>query len=108
MSTITGTLPHGFMFKEKLQKSFEMREVETAGDLFDAEIESGGVENQLAFNGSLIARQLVRIGECEGPFTLQQIRTMKPADYSALRVAQGKLSGGVGDNSTPSDASGTA
>ncbi|WP_292950160.1 MULTISPECIES: phage tail assembly protein [unclassified Neptuniibacter] len=93
----TGTLPHGFEFKKQMQKAFEMREVATAGELFDAEVEAGGVENQLAFNGALIARQLVRIGDCEGPFSLEQIRKMKPADYQALRVAQGKL------NSVPAE-----
>lgn len=88
---ITGTLPHGFKFKEKLQKNFEMREVETAGELFDAEQDAGSVHNQLAFNGALAARQLIRIGDCEGPFTLQQIRTLKPTDFQELRIAQGKL-----------------
>lgn len=103
----TGTLPHGFMYKGKLQKTFEMTAVETAGDLFDAELECGGIQNELAFNGALMARQLVRIGDCEGPFTLEQIRTLKPADFTALRIAQGKLSGGTGNEQEIEDESGT-
>ncbi len=91
MEITKGTLPHGFMYKEKLQTEFEMGEVKTAGELFDAEQESGGIQNELGFNASLMARQLVRIGECEGPFTLQQIRGLKPADFQALRIAQVKL-----------------
>jgi phage FluMu protein gp41 len=86
-----GTLPHGFEYKGHLQTAFKMREVGNAGELFDAEIEAGGVENQLAFNGALIARQLVSIGDCKGPFSIEQIRKMKPADFQALRIAQGKL-----------------
>lgn len=91
MKIQTGTLTHGFEFKGKPQHDFEMREVATAGELFDAEIESGGVENQLAFNGALVARQLIRIGDCTGPFTLDQIRKLHPVDFQALRIAQGKL-----------------
>ena len=91
MNTITGKLVDGFEYKGKKHKDFEMAEVTSAGDLFDAEIESNGVENQLAFNGALMARQLIRIGDCEGPFTIEQIRVLSPADFQALRTAQGKL-----------------
>ncbi|SIS87844.1 hypothetical protein [Neptunomonas antarctica] len=108
MSTITGTLTHGFKFKEKLQKTFEMSEVETAGALFDAEIESGGLENQLAFNGALIARQLVRIGDCDGPFTLSQIRALTPGDFQVLREAQGKLDRAASSGSMRESEAGTA
>lgn len=91
MENVTGKLVDGFMFKEKKQFEFEMRKIATAGELFDAEVESGGVENQLAFNGALIARQLVRIGDFTGPFGLGHIRKLSPADFGELRAAQGKL-----------------
>lgn len=103
----TGKLIHGFEYQDMLQRDFEMREVTNVGELFDAEIEAGGIENQLAFNGALMARQLVRIGACEGPFTLEQIRRLKPADYQVLRAAQGKLSSGPGESSKSADDSGT-
>lgn len=91
MENVKGKLVDGFVFKEKKQFDFEMRPITTAGELFDAEIESGGVENQLAFNGALISRQLVRIGDFTGPFGIDHIRNMSPADFGALRTAQGKL-----------------
>lgn len=92
MENVKGKLVDGFSFKEKKHFDFEMRPIANAGELFDAEIESGGVENQLAFNGALIARQLVRIGECTGPFGIDHVRNMSPSDFGALRTAQGKLS----------------
>lgn len=91
MKTQTGKLIDGFEYQGKKHTDFVMEAVTSAGDLFDAEIESNGVENQLAFNGALMARQLVRIGDCEGPFTIEQIRVLSPADFQALRIAQGKL-----------------
>ena len=87
----TGKLKDGFIYKGKTQLDFEMGPVERAGDLFDAEIESGGVENELAFNAALMAVQLKRIGECDGPFGLNNIRSLSPEDYKILRVAQIKL-----------------
>lgn len=91
MENVTGTLKDGFNFKEKKQFKFEMRPLATAGELFDAEIEAGGVENQLAFNAALAARQLVRIGEFTGPFSIDHIRNLSPTDFGLLRTAQGKL-----------------
>lgn len=102
-----GTLPHGFEYKGHLQTAFKMREVGNAGELFDAEIEAGGVENQLAFNGALIARQLLSIGDCKGPFSIEQIRKMKPADFQALRVAQGKLNSVQPDAENEANTSGS-
>ena len=91
MKKTTGKLVDGFTFKDKKHFEFEMRTIATAGELFDAEVESGGVENQLAFNGALMARQLERIGDCTGPFGIEHIRNMSPDDYGQLRAAQGKL-----------------
>lgn len=89
--TETGTLKHGFIYNGEAQLDFEMGPVERAGDLFDAEVESGGVENELTFNAALMAVQLKRIGECDGPFGLHNIRSLSPEDYKILRVAQIKL-----------------
>jgi phage FluMu protein gp41 len=87
----TGTLKDGLVFKQQPQFDFEMRPIQTTGELFDAEIEAAGVENQLAFNGALMARQLVRVGDCNGPFSLAQIRALSPRDWQILRAAQAKL-----------------
>ncbi|KJZ09486.1 hypothetical protein TW85_21970 [Marinomonas sp. S3726] len=100
MGNIKGKLTNGILFEGKKQTDYEMREVETAGELFDAEIESGGVENQLAFNGALIARQLVRVGDFTGPFGIEHIRKLSPQDFTELRKAQGKLSKASSESET--------
>ena len=72
--TVTGKLVDGFEYQGQTHFDFEMGKVKTAGDMFNAEIESGGVYNHLAFNGALMATQLLSIGSCTGPFTLEQRR----------------------------------
>lgn len=91
MQKHNGELKHGFMYEGKLQRNFELQPIQSAGQLFDAEIEAGGVENQLAFNGALLAYQLVHIGDCKGPFGIAQIRAMHPDDFKILREAQNAL-----------------
>ncbi|WP_028294289.1 hypothetical protein [Oceanobacter kriegii] len=98
-----GKLKDGLLFREKRQYDFEMRPLQTAGELFDAEIESGGVENQLAFHGSLMARQLKRIGECTGPFSISQVRSLSPRDWKILRAAQAQLNTEDDDPNAESD-----
>ncbi|MGI1672232.1 MAG: phage tail assembly protein [Neptuniibacter sp.] len=90
-NTVTGTFKHGIEFNGKRLKKFELRELETVGEMFDAEMESGGINFQLGFSGSLAARQLVQVDDCKGPFSLEQIRNLKPEDFHILRKAQGKL-----------------
>ncbi len=103
-----GTLKDGLLFKGQRQHDFEMRAVQTTGELFDAEIESGGVENQLAFNGALMARQLVRIGDCTGPFSINQVRSLSPRDWQILRTAQAQLNKVDDDPNAESDSAATA
>lgn len=90
-NSITGILKHGLEYKSKQLKDYKLNPVVATGDLFDAELEAGGVENQLAFDGALIARQLEYLGDLEGPFSLEQIRSLHPDDFMQLRADQGKL-----------------
>lgn len=87
--TVTRTLKHGFKVGEELLKDVVLREAGT-GDLFDAERDAP-YGNPLAYNGALMARQLVRAGTFQGPFTLGMIRKLKPVDYAILRSAQLEL-----------------
>jgi phage FluMu protein gp41 len=90
--TAQGKLKHGLKVgEEKRVHDFEMKPMATAQEMFDAEMDAG-VDTPLAFNAALMARQLVRIGDYEGPFTLSLIGTLSPADYSILRTAQMELS----------------
>ena len=65
--TVTGKLVDGFEYQGQTHFDFEMGKVKTAGDMFNAEIESGGVYNHLAFNGALMAR----LESLTHPITLQ-------------------------------------
>ena len=103
MTTQSGTLKDGLMFKGQPQFEFDMRPIQTTGELFDAEMEANGVDNQLSFQGALLARQLVRVGDCQGPFTLQQIRALSPRDWTILRTAQATLGAMDNDPNAASD-----
>lgn len=89
--TARGKLKHGMKVgKDEPVREFEMKPVATAKEMFDAEMEAG-VDTPLQFNGALMARQLVRIGDYNGPFTLGLIGTLSPTDYAILRTAQMEL-----------------
>lgn len=78
---------------------FELREV-SVDDLFQAELEltrvGGGSHTPLAFNGELMALQLLKVtngsgGEFTGPFTINLIKQWGKHNYLALRAAQAEL-----------------
>lgn len=84
-----GTLKHGLKLGDKTLKHFEMCESST-GDMFAAEA-IAGVDTPLKFNGALMTRQLVRIDDYTGPFTIEMIASLSKTDYSILRAAQMEL-----------------
>lgn len=84
-----GTLRHGLKVGDTLHKDYVLREATTA-DLFDAEDEASPTK-RLAYRGALIGRQLVKLGELSGPFKLDLIRKLHPADFDALVAAQAEL-----------------
>lgn len=86
---LAGALKIGMAVEGEIQKSFEMREA-TVEDLLDAEVESS-VATPLNFNAQLMIRQLVRVGDFTGPFTINMIKRLKPADFRILRAAQMEL-----------------
>jgi phage FluMu protein gp41 len=91
MSTqqIRGTLTHGLLINGIAQREFVLREYIT-GDIFDAELDVDA-DKPLAFSAALLVRQLVSIGTFEGPFTINMIRSLHPADFSILRSKQREL-----------------
>ena len=84
--TVKGTLTDGVQIGGKLAKEFELREA-TAGDMFDAE-ELAPADRPVAYEGALISRQLVSLGDMPGPIDFAIIRRLTPADFNAL---SGKL-----------------
>lgn len=86
---LVGPLPNGITLLGKKHFDFEMREALT-GDLLDAELEAD-VTKPLHFNAQLMVRQLVRIGDFQGPFTVNMLRDIRPASWRILRSAQQEL-----------------
>lgn len=94
MSNLKGTLKRGLKVGDKVHKTFEMREAATE-DLFKAEALAselgGGAHTPIVFQAALIAQQLVRIGDYDGPVTVKMIGTLKKRDFAQLRAAQEEL-----------------
>lgn len=86
---VFGSLRHGFSIAGVTHKDFSLREA-TVDDLLDAELEAD-VSKPLNFNAQLMARQLVKVGSFEGPFTVNMIRRLKPVDWRLLRAAQSEI-----------------
>ena len=92
MKTTTGTLRDGLKIGPDVFFQFEMREA-TASDLFAAEQEVG-IDREIAFNGVMMARQLVSMESFKGPFTLDDIGRLSSVDFATLRRKQGELEAG--------------
>lgn len=85
----TGTFKHGLKVGENVHKEFELRQA-TAGDYFDAEADCDP-NRPITFRSALAARQLVRVGSFEGPFTLAMIGRLTPGDLQRLMQAREEL-----------------
>ncbi|RJX32338.1 MAG: hypothetical protein C4516_04365 [Oxalobacter sp.] len=85
-----GRLKHGMKIGEVVHKEFEMREM-TVEDMLDAEAATS-TSNPLNYATELITRQLVRVGDFTGPFTMGMMKkNLKPTDWRLLREAQMEL-----------------
>lgn len=84
-----GKLVRGMGVPGGVAKDFAMREY-TVADLLAAEAEASAM-TPIAFNANLMALQLERVGSFTGPFTLNMIKALKPADWQVLRAAQQEL-----------------
>lgn len=100
-----GKLKRGFQIGETKHLDFELREY-TVADLIDAEAETH-VTQVIAFNAQLMVRQLIRIGDFKGPFTVGQIKTLAPVDWRILRAAQMGLESLGEDEPSDSESSST-
>lgn len=96
MGSVTIALPHGLQLDGIPQREAEIREA-SAGDVIQA---AGDAEQLLptregwqlvpspsATNAHLLRRQIVRIGEIQGPLTLQQLYRLHHQDLEALQSA---------------------
>ena len=84
-----GTLRQGITIGGVAHRDFEIREC-VLGDMLDAEKEAP-VGQALAYTVELVCRQLIRIGEHDGPITAAQLRKLPPDDWETLQEARLKL-----------------
>ena len=95
------TLNKGLKVGEVVHKEAELREA-TAGDFIDAAEESEKLVLTPEGNYVLIAsptlvglntlrRQIVKIGEYDGPLTMREVKMLSSGDINRLQNAAGKL-----------------
>lgn len=89
MATIKGTLKHGLKVGDAVYKDYEIRESDT-NDMFAAE-DDAPAHKRLSYNGALLARQIVRLGELSGPFDLAWLKKLHKDDVRKLFDEQDKV-----------------
>lgn len=87
--TTVVTLRYGLTVNGVQHLDAEIREA-TVADLFAAESDVPP-NKPITFAAAMLAQQLVRIGEYNGPFTLGLIAKLKPSDLERLQEARLKV-----------------
>ncbi|MGH8426383.1 MAG: hypothetical protein ACRES7_00160 [Gammaproteobacteria bacterium] len=99
MANVKGTLKHGLKVGDKLHKDYELRE-STTQDMFDAEADAPS-DRRLAFQGALLARQIVKLGDLGGPLDFSLIGKLHPEDFTDL-IADAAAADAAGKNAPAS------
>lgn len=89
MPNYIGQFKKGMKVGSETHMEFEVREM-TTEDLLDAEMDAPA-SKPMNFSAALAARQLVRVGTFEGPFTLSMVRRLDPEDFHTLRESLNKV-----------------
>lgn len=107
MAQVSVTLKHGLKVGNDILKDAVIREP-IAGDIIDAQVESeqlvyaltdkGRTEPTLVSSPALMGinvlrRQIVRIGDLNGPLDLKQMRVLHPEDLALLNAKAEELDG---------------
>lgn len=100
MATITITLKDGIKVGDDTLVEAVLRSP-TAGDIIDAQEESEKlvqtidghrlVSSPTLSGAGMLRRQVVRIGNLQGPLSLDDLRKLSPRDMEALQIATGSL-----------------
>ena len=100
MATLTITLTDGFKLGADILTEAVLREP-TAGDVIDAQEESEKlvqtvdgprlVSSPTRCGTGMLRRQIVRIGNLEGPLSREDLSRLTPRDLGTLQNAAGKL-----------------
>ncbi len=105
MNTIKRDLKDGIEIGGKRVTTFEMRTA-TAGDMFDAEM-LAPADKPVSYEGALVSRQLVMLGDVPGPIDMDVIRRLSPGDFNILYSARNELEA-QGKSLSSSDGAGTS
>lgn len=100
MATFTGQFKKGMKVGKDVHMDFELREM-TTEDMLDAELEVSSA-TPMNFNAELAMRQLVRVGNYEGPFTVNMVRKLAPVDFHLLRAGLVEVNK-LGEGPSPSE-----
>jgi len=100
MATLTITLTDGIKLGEDILTEATLREP-TAGDVIDAQEESEKlvqtidgprlVSSPTRSGAGVLRRQIVSIGNMQGPFDLADLRKLSTRDFTALQEAAARL-----------------
>ncbi|MEX0732840.1 MAG: phage tail assembly protein [Aquisalimonadaceae bacterium] len=110
MATVTVTLDHGYPRDNPKHHALELREV-TVGDIIDGQAESERVVPtpegpalviSPTFVGlNTLRRQIVRIGDIEGPLSLKELRNLHPDDLHKVQQEADRLEGAAAADLAP-------
>ena len=100
MATYKGKLKKGLLLGGKPQRNFEMK-TPTAGDVIEAQeaaekpvLTPDGyqmVSSPALMGVELLRRQIVKVGDFDGPLEVFQVKLLSSVDLDILNVGAGKL-----------------
>lgn len=108
MAQVQISLKHGLKVGDDTLKAVTLREV-TAGDIIDAQDESEKlvyaaegdrlvptlVASPTLVGVHVLRRQILRIGDLDGPLLLEQLKRLHPADLNLLQEKAEELEGAM-------------
>jgi phage FluMu protein gp41 len=103
--TYIGKFKKGMKIGAEVHKDYELREM-TTEDMLEAELEFS-TATPMNYSAALAARQLLRVGSYEGPFTTKMIKKLlDPVDFNILTKEGLNGVAALGEDSSPSTQTG--
>lgn len=98
MPNFTGKFKKGMKVGKEIHMDFVLRPM-TTEDMLDAEMEVSSAK-PMNYSAELAARQLVRVGTYDGPFTSGMVKKLSPEDFHTLRAGLTEVAM-LGEDSSP-------
>ncbi|TCS35798.1 phage FluMu protein gp41 [Paucimonas lemoignei] len=100
MPNFVGKFKKGMKIGKEVHMDYELREM-TTEDMLEAEVEAP-LSTPMNYKAAVAARQLVRVGSYEGPFTTGMVRKLHPVDFNELTMVGLDEVAKLGEDSSPS------